>query len=317
MKKTYRHLSKYDRNLIFRLNRQRCSVSFIAKCIGVHRSTIYRELKRNGCPDYRNNVAHESACTRRSNANKRRAKIKFLHLAYIEERLLRSWSPEQIASHFPREFGFSITPKSIYRFIYDDSRHWSRLRKHLRKKSRIKRSNWRFQQRKPPTKLPRITERPQSANLRQEFGHWEIDVMEGPKQKGSSLLVMLERKSRYSLARLVPDLKADTIIKALKQAFKPYVVKSITTDNGSEFRKHLIMQKTLKAPVYYCHPYRSWEKGSVENVIGLYREFFPKKTTLPEHQILVTPYQKLINERPKKVNNFRSPISFLPLILKE
>ena len=96
------------------------------------------------------------------------------------------------------------------------------------------------------------------------------------------------------------------------QGFK---VLSVTTDDGAEFRQHTELASDLGADIYYCYPYRSWEKGAVENNIGLYRDFFPKKQTHPNRPDLVITACKLINNRPKKVCGFKTPNSFLEKIL--
>ncbi len=104
--------------------------------------------------------------------------------------------------------------------------------------------------------------------------------------------------------------------KAAVDALKGFKVLSVTTDDGAEFRQHSEFAADLDAKIYYCYPYRSWEKGAVENNIGLYRDFFPKKQSLPNRPDLVKMAKNIINNRPKKVCGFRTPNSFLEKILK-
>ena len=110
-------------------------------------------------------------------------------------------------------------------------------------------------------------------------------------------------------------LNRETVRKAAVEVLKPFKVLSVTTDNGAEFRQYAEFAADLGAQIYYCYPYRSWEKGAVENNIGLYREFFPKKQALPDCPDRVSKACDLINNRPKKVCGFRTPNSFLEKIL--
>jgi transposase, IS30 family len=317
MNNTYRHLTRYDRHVIYKLKRSFHPVKKIAEITGFHVSTIYREIKRNKWPDYKTHTAHDIAKRRRYRSNQARRKLYAEHKTFVAEHLAIRWSPEQIASRFPSVFGFTITPRTLYRYVHSYDGYLMGLRRHLRIRGKMRRSNWRYNRSINPTPLPRINDRPEDINSRADFGHWEMDLMEGPKQQGKSMLVLIERKSRYSLARFVSDQKAKTIRDAAKRALKPFYVKSITTDNGSEFLEYEKLKEALGAPVYYCNPYRSWEKGAVENVIGLYRDYFPKKSLLPDSQIHATIAQTLLNDRPKKVLDFLTPHSFLKQILNQ
>lgn len=317
MNSTYRHLTLYDRHVIYKLKRTFHPVRKIAEITGFHISTIYREIKRNKWPDYKTHTADDISKRRRYRSNQTRRKLFAEHKAFIAEHLAIRWSPEQIASRFPSVFGFTITPRTLYRYVHSYDGYRRGLRRHLRIRGKMRRSNWRYNRHPNPTVVPRINDRPTNIDDREDFGHWEMDLMEGTKQQGKSMLVLIERKSRYSLARFVPDQKAKTIRDAAKRALQPYLVKSVTTDNGSEFLQYEKLREALGAPVYYCNPYRSWEKGAVENVIGLYRSYFPKKSILPDSQIYATTAQTLMNRRPKKVLQFQTPHSFLKQILNQ
>lgn len=317
MNNAYRHLTLYDRHVIYKLKRTFHSVKKIAEITGFHISTIYREIKRNKWPDYKTHTANDLSKRRRYISNQARRKLFQQHKAFIADHLTIRWSPEQIASRFPSVFGFTITPRTLYRYVHSYDGYRKGLRQHLRIRGKMKRSNWRYNRSDNPQVLPRIDDRPKHINEREDFGHWEMDLMEGPKQQGKSMLVLIERKSRYSLARFVPNQKAETIRNAAKRALKPFLVKSVTTDNGREFLQYEKLKDALGAPVYYCNPYRSWEKGAVENVIGLYRSYFPKKSLLPESQIYATTAQTLLNQRPKKALGFLTPNSLLKQILNQ
>lgn len=313
----YKHLTYYDRHVLGKLRKSGHGVREMARIMGFAPSTISRELRRNpcGCTRYSCHKAQANTKARRAAANLRRAKLGEEHFEFIREHLELTLSPEQITSLFPGRFKFTISPKAIYNYINQWGRHWSDLGKLLRRKSRLKRSKWRFNRTTPAPDPPRISARPKGINNRRTYGHWEMDLMEGAISDKHSLLVLVERRSRYSLACLVPDSKAETVRIAACSLLEGFKVLSITTDNGSEFRQHCLFEAATGAKLYYCHPYRSWEKGAVENNIGLYRDFFPKRRHLPNSPDLVSHAQKLINNRPKKVCGFRTPNSFLNKIL--
>lgn len=317
MATNYKHLTYYDRHILGKLRKSGHGVRQMARIMEFSPSTISRELRRNPCnfTRYSCHKAQDNTRRRRRVANLARAKLGKEHFQFIREQLELTLSPEQISSLFPAKFKFTISPKAIYNYINQWGRHWSDLGKLLRRKSRLKRSKWRFNRTTPAPSPPRISARPTAINNRRTYGHWEMDLMEGAVTDTHSLLVLVERKSRYSIACLIPDSKAETVRLAAREALKPFKVLSITTDNGSEFRQHELFESATGAKLYYCHPYRSWEKGAVENNIGLYRDFFPKRRPLPNRQDLVSRAQDLINNRPKKVCDFRTPNSFLNKIL--
>lgn len=313
----YKHLTYYDRHTLGKLRKSGHGVRQMARIMGFSPSTISRELRRNPCnfTRYSCHKAQDNTKFRRCAANRRRAKLHKEHFEFIREQMELTLSPEQIASLFPKKFKFTISAKAIYNYIHQWGRHWTNLGKLLRRKSKIYRTKWRYNRGEQASPVPRISLRSTKINNRRTYGHWEIDIMEGQKSDTHSLLVAVERKSRYSVACLIPNSCCETVRKAAVAALQEFKVLSITTDNGSEFRQHTELATALNAEIYYCFPYRSWEKGAVENNIGLYREFFPKKQHLPNDPDLIFQAQNLINNRPKKACGFRTPSSFLNKIL--
>ncbi len=313
----YKHLTYYDRHTLGKLRKSGHGVREMARIMGFAPSTISRELRRNPCgfTRYSCHKAQDNTKARRREANRRRAKLGKMHFEFIRQQMELTLSPEQIASLFPAKFKFTISPKAIYNYINQWGRHWSDLGKLLRRKSKIYRTKWRYNRGEKAAPVTRISSRPTEINNRRTYGHWEMDLMEGLKSDTHSLLVFVERKSRYSVACLVPNGRGETVRKAAVEALKDFKVLSVTTDNGAEFRQHTEFAADLGAKIYYCYPYRSWEKGAVENNIGLYRDFFPKKQSLPNCPERVANARNLINNRPKKVCGFRTPKSFLEKIL--
>ena len=179
-----------------------------------------------------------------------------------------------------------------------------------------------------------ITLRPVSANLRNEFGHFEADSIEGirtrnviingngnnnsnndnsnnnKQKRHSCLTVLVDRKTRLTKIKKTASKTAQATTKSIVTALKPYsnTIKSITYDNGLEFSQHEEINKILNIKSYFCKPYASYEKGTVENINGLIRRFFPKGTdfdTITEEEIQYV--EDWINNRPMKVLNYMTP----------
>ena len=155
-----------------------------------------------------------------------------------------------------------------------------------------------------------IEERPEAANDKSEFGHWEGDSIVF-SQSVESLNVMVERQTQYVSIRKVSDQgpgeTRDAMISSLRR-FKAKSRKSITLDNGIEFKWHQAVKKALKIDTYFCRPYHSWEKGLVEQINGLIRRFLPKKTDLSsisDKEIKLIEY--LLNSRPRKLLSWKTP----------
>ena len=233
---------------------------------------------------------------------------------YVIEKLHSGWSPEQIAGRIRHELpGQSVSHEAIYQFIYDKEtlkdmdlrpclprRHRKRLPRGHSRKHRNLHIPQRFS----------IKERPLYINERLEFGHWEVDTMIS-RQSASSLAVALERLSRRLHIAKLPVQSAKNLRTALNRRLgrhPTHLRKSITYDNGSENVEHTLINKNLGTHSYFCEPYHSWEKGSVENALSLIRRFLPKKTNFAkitkEH---VKQIETLLNNRPRKCLSYKTP----------
>jgi IS30 family transposase len=188
------------------------------------------------------------------------------------------------------------------------------MRSHLRLRGKARRKKWHLYHGTFCAR-PNISLRPEAANTREKYGHWEMDLFVGSRGQKASALVLVERKSRYSLIRRLPDQSQRSVLDALGDLAPKLLIKSITTDNGSEFLNHETLARLVGAPVFYCNPYHAWEKGTVENTIGLYREFFKKGERMPDNLNLFSRAQHLINSRPRKVLGFRTATSLLDNII--
>lgn len=154
-----------------------------------------------------------------------------------------------------------------------------------------------------------IEQRPAIVDERSRIGDWEVDTIVGKDQK-SALLTLVERKTNYLIVRKLNNFKAEDTARAAIRALKEHKerVHTLTTDNGKEFYRHTKISKALKANVYFCRPYHSWEKGLNENTNGLLRQYFPKQTDFRNisHQEIQR-VQDELNNRPRKTLGYQTP----------
>lgn len=307
--KNYHHLTQRQRYLIVDLLSLKKKKSFIARELGVHRSTIGREIKRNSRTSrgghYNARGAQSNADSYRRNAYEYRHKIEGLLEQVIVEKLMVGWSPEQISGRLKLEGRFSISHETIYRWIYNMRPEMKRC---LRFKWRRRRRCGK-RRRRGLEKYPRksIEERPEAATERSELGHWERDLVEGRRGK-SALLVLNDRKSRLTKIERAHSHYSLHVNDQTVKAIGKEVCKSITNDNGMEFGKYEDLEMKISSPVFYCHAYTSWERGTVENTNGLIRHFYPKKTNfnkITDEEIEAL--ENTLNLRPRKMFNFRTP----------
>jgi len=306
----YKQLSYEQRFEIYALLKAGLNQTKIAKIVGVSKSTISREMKRNtGLKAYRPKQANERALDRRKNADKH---VRFNDdiKKVVKKHLEQDWSPEQISGRLKKNGKPSVSHETIYQFIIDDQKNGGELYKHLRQKrkkrrKRIKNGDHRGQ---IPNRVS-IDERPAIVDSKERVGDWEIDTVIGKNHKGA-FVTAVERKTKYSCIRHVPRKEAALVAEALIEMLSPFkeLVFTITGDNGKEFSEHEKIASALNAQFYFAHPYSSWERGLNENTNGLIRQYYPKKTSLVsvDKQKLADVQNKL-NNRPRKTLNFDTP----------
>lgn len=305
----YKHLSIEERCSIRKYYVDGLSYREIARLIGRNVSTVSRELRRNcthmyDIPTYYPHTAQKKYLLRRSYCHRGMFHTDEV-IAYIEEKLLLTWSPEQIAcSPAPVKMP---SWRTIYRWLYEKYLLNGKL-KVLRRKGK---SHGTKETRGKFNKGKSIRKRDKSVYSRKEAGHWEADtVVSGQGKSKVCFATLAERKTRFYIAVKMPDRKADTmaktIIKTLSE-FPPSLVKSITCDRGTEFANWKEIEEQLGCDVYFADPYCAWQKGSNENSNGLLREFYPKGRNLSRvSPATLKKNLALINARPRKVLNFRS-----------
>lgn len=201
-----------------------------------------------------------------------------------------------------------VSVERIYQHIRTDKENGGNLYKFTR--HQLKHRKRPVGKHYPVANRVSIEERPQIVENKERFGDWEMDTIIGACQQGA-ILTLTERKTNFIFIKQLPKGKdAKELAKRLIDQLLPYkdFVHTITTDNGPEFAEHLEMTKKLNIPIYFAHPYCSWEKGSIENANKLIRQFIPKGVDLNRYtQEQLTDIQHLINKRPRKKLNYKSP----------
>jgi IS30 family transposase len=254
------------------------SISEIAKEQSVHKSTLYREIKRNtGKRGYRPKQANTKALERRYDSKKRKRLADDLNVRIVY--LLRfDLSPEQVSGYLKRNHNIRISHETIYQYILTDKANGGDLYKHLRHASKKRKKRYGSNDRRGqiPDRVS-IDDRPEIVDLKERIGDWEIDTIIGKNHKGA-LVTAVERKTKFTCIRSIPNKSADIVANALIDMLSPYEgkVHTLTKDNGKEFTQHKKVAQILRTNVYFAHPYCSWERGLNENTNGLIRQYFPK-----------------------------------------
>lgn len=306
---SYSQLTQEQRYLINRFLKIGFNQSKIANAIGVHRSTISRELKRNtGKKGYRYKQAQQKTEQRRNKATYRiTADIWGLVEGYLE----KDHSPEQVSFWLLKEYDIQISHEWIYQYILRDKKSGGTLYQHLRRKKRYRKRGQKYDNRGKIPNQKRIDERPEVANKRQRVGDWEGDTIIGRGKQGA-IVTLVDRKSRFLRMGLVEHRTKEAVGEAIVTLLAGLPVHTLTFDNGKEFAGHEDISQALNAEVYFAHPYASWERGTNENTNGLIRQYIPKDTNfrnLSEEEILFAEYR--LNTRPRKCLNFDQPMVFL------
>jgi len=312
MGKRYSHLQPETRLQIYELLFQGMTIADIANTVSYHRSTIYRELERtSGQQGYRPDWASQSYLARRRKPFTRVELCPELR-DFIIDKLAQNWSPGQIAGRLKYQHGRTlISCEAIYRFIYSPAGMKLKLYSYLQEKRkfrypRIKR------RRKTIAKLRKnsIHDRTAEINLRQSFGHWEGDLIVFKHTK-TNLFTLRERKSRLVLAMKNPSRKADVTFKTLANYMKndnSKMMHSLTLDNDSAFALHEDMTHHMGMPIYFCEPYKSYQKGAIENANKLLRQQWPRGTNIDDiNQIEIDRIIKKLNDKPMKCLHYKTP----------
>jgi IS30 family transposase len=309
MSNKYHHLTLEQRCHIFGLKSTKYSIRKIAKAIKVSPSTVSRELKRNKWHGvYKPEKAQAQYGFRRKNSAKPKIMTGALR-GQILFGLSQYFSPEQIAGSLKKQ-GVKVSHETIYRFIWQDKSTGGTLFLRLRHKAKKyrKRRTVKAGRSLIPGRID-IDKRPAIVQEKSRIGDWEADTIVGPDS--SAVVTLVDRCSKMALFAKVPRKTKTNVANTIIKLLAPYKdkVKTITFDNGMEFADHAIISKALRAKCYFAKPYRSWERGLNEHTNGLLRQFIPKKTPISNvSNKNIAKFQKLINNRPRKILNFNTPI---------
>jgi len=310
----YRQLTDEDRIEIYAMKQAGKKQNMIAAELGVHPSTISRELSRNtGLRGYRPKQAQQNTLHRRFTARKA-VKMTPETIDYIVSKLREQHSPEQIAERMkldPGRHSPAVSHERIYQHIWQDKVHGGMLYKHLRiggTKQRRKRRNSRDMRGIIKNRVG-IKERPNIVERKIRIGDWEGDTVVGQNHQGA-LVTLVDRKSKLTLIGKVDRYTAEAVEKTIicLMALLPRRNYTLTVDNGKEFACHESVADALQIKVYFAEPYRAWQRGLNENTNGLIRQYVPKGSdvrSLTDYQVQHIMYR--LNNRPRKSLGFLTP----------
>lgn len=308
---SYTHFSQEERCVLAAYLSEGLSLRSIAKKL--HRSVggISTEITRSSIDGSRERydpyAAQLGSRMKKWNANRRNPMKDEQLQKHVQAQLKEGWSPEVIAGRLKEKYGENIVShETIYQWAYKENL----VGQLPRGKPRRHRKRWRLKASRGTQGLgvvPPIGERPKAVSSRRRFGDWEGDSMLGRRKKGAIISVQQERRSRFVLFTKCRDKSAKQTKQAIVHRFKEIperLRRSLTLDRGTENAEW----EAFGLSVFFCDPYASWQKGSVENCIGLLRRYLPKgmdlKTVTPRY---LQELQDKLNHRPRKCLGFKTP----------
>lgn len=307
----YKQLTDPQRYQIESYLKANCNITQIAKQLDVHKSTISRELKRNGKKRaYNASHAIEVSKERRKEAYKHSVFDANMKRYIIDKMTNKQWSPQQIKGRCDLQGVAMVSVERIYQYIYCDQVQGGLLYQYLRtaRRKRKKRLHTKHQRGQIPNRVM-IDKRPEIVAAKARFGDWEADTIIGKNHK-SAIVTLTERKSQFELMAKTDRTKAVSIKKQIINLLAPFKeqVKTITSDNGKEFTLHQQIAKKLEAQFFFAHPYSPWQRGLNEYNNKLIRQYLPKKTDFNKvkHQTINMIISKL-NNRPRKLLGYKTP----------
>ncbi len=327
----YKRISIEEREEISIMLEQGLSLRAIARSLDRHVSSISREISRSAFAfkPYRattsDREATKKASSRRKGCSKIKSNSKLQNI--IKKKLQLFWSPEQIAVYLKKTYQNSelhVSKETIYSYIYVLPR--GELRRELtdclrqqHKKRKVRGRSAKGQTSNLEDMLS-IEERPKEVEDRTIPGHWEGDIIIGGGAAQTALGTLVERTTRYVLLVQLKSKKAVDVRKAFAREVKklPEQLRlSLTYDQGREMAQHKLFTEETKMQVYFAHPRSPWERGTNENTNMLIRQFFPKGIKFTDvSRYKIKKAQKLLNERPRKSLDFRTPYEAMQELLQ-
>jgi len=312
-KKSYSHIKKAERLETAILLEKGYSYSDIALALGRSKSSISEEISNNKVKGrYDPFKADQKAKTRRKNSKYQGMKVvRNVRLRnYVEEKIQDDWSPDEIAGRLKNIDNYLpyVSYLGIYKFVHS-AYGGHNLEKHLRHHRRRKKYL-------PITKLEDrtfIDSRPSIIEEKQRFYDWEGDFIVSGKAGKGALLVLYERKSQLVVIRRIMSRSSKVVNQVFKEITGGQICfNSLTLDNDISFKRHLGLSQIIGAPIYFCHPYHSWEKGGVENINKLIRQYIPKRSDISKYsEKYIQEVETKLNNRPRKNLNYQTPLEVL------
>lgn len=331
MSRRYSQLNLADRRRLHHFVERKVPINEMARQLGRHRSTIYREIRRNTFHDrelpeysgYFSTVADDISKERRRRLRKLRRHPQLREL--VIDRLKAYWSPEQIAGRLWAD-GLSlirICAETIYRFVYGKEDYGLGLFRYLPEARRKRRR--RGSKRPRDGVFPaasRISQRPDFIDDRSQFGHWEGDLLIFQRDLGNANVTsLIERKSRYTVMIKNNSRHSRPIMDKIVDTFAPlpaFARQSFTFDRGTEFTAFRALEDGIGARSWFCDPSAPWQKGAVENVNKRIRRFMPGDTDLAVvSQRNLIQLARHLNDQPRKCLNYRTPTEVFMAHLQE
>ena len=307
------HITERQRYTISALLQKGKSQQEIADTINKNKSVVSRELTRNS--DKRSGKYN---CDLAQRKYKQRMESKPKHIRftkpiqeYVESKLEDDLSPEQIAGVAKKEGKQCVSHECIYQHIWKDKKQGGTLHQHLRTEGKRyrKRGNKKDRRGIIPNRID-IDQRPAIVNTKERFGDLEVDTVIGQNHQGA-LVTINDRKTGMVKIKKVETKEAHLVANAIVEKMTPFkeLLHTMTADNGKEFALHQQISKDLDIDFFFAKPYHSWERGANENLNGLIRQYFPKKTdfnTITDEQVQWA--EDKLNNRPRKRFQFQSPL---------
>jgi IS30 family transposase len=315
-----RFLTVTERELIADMRREGRSLRAIGRALGRPASTVKREIDTRAVDGvYQPHRAQRAWAGSRSRPKESKLARAGSLRAFVAGRLRERWSPEQICHallmEFPDDESMRVSPETIYQAVYVQAR--GGLRREVALALRTGRTR-RKPHRSPEQRTRRfvdemvtISERPAEVEDRAVPGHWEGDLIVGPRSE-SAIVTLVERSTRYVMLGHLPGghtaEEVRDVLVPLIQTLPEHLRGSLTWDQGCEMAAHKQFTVATGVPVYFCDPHSPWQRGSNENTNGLLRQYFPKSTDLSAHspEDLEHVAQQL-NGRPRKTLGWKTP----------
>jgi len=256
------------------MKKQGYTAKALAATLGVHRSTVYRELNRNSTPEgYYPVAAHRKAMKRHHRKAWKIPSNEFLQQIIHQKLAHQQWSPQQMSGWLKKHLKLCLSHECIYQYLKRDKQNGGALYKHLRHRGRYRKRRFGHisRQGRIPGRVS-IHQRSKIVEERCRFGDFEIDTLVGKHHK-NGIVTVVDRWSRNLWMKKVAALDAKHVTQALRRLLKSIglPLHTITSDNGKEFALHRRISREFPIQYYFADAYRACQRGSNENTNGLIR----------------------------------------------